>query len=83
MNNEYMEFVRVSSYSGTSTTGKIELGGGLKFERLKGKDVIIVEDNIETTLSHFVPLLIERAEPLSVEVCTIIAKRLPEPSHCL
>ena len=64
-----MEFMRVSSYEGTETTGKVKLLGGLKTEDLQGRDVIIVEDIIDTgtTLSHVLPILMEQAKPKSVE----------------
>jgi hypoxanthine phosphoribosyltransferase len=80
-----MEFLRVSSYEGASTTGKIQLGGGLKVEELEGKDVILVEDIIDTgtTLSHLAPLLKEQTKPnpiKSLEVCSLLLKRLDEPA---
>ena len=77
-----MEFMRVSSYEGTETTGKVKLLGGLKTEDLQGRDVIIVEDIIDTgtTLSHVLPILKEQAKPKSVEVCTMLSKRLPQPA---
>jgi hypoxanthine phosphoribosyltransferase len=79
----YMEFLRVSSYEGTSTTGKIQLGGGLKMGELEGKDVILVEDIIDTgtTLFYLAPLLKEQAKTMkSVEVCSLLVKRLDEPA---
>ena len=79
-----MEFLKVSTYySGTESSGKIELGGGFKFENLKDKDVIIVEDMIDsgTTLSQLVPLLKEKAGPRSVEVCTILARNVPNSDN--
>jgi hypoxanthine phosphoribosyltransferase len=78
----YMDFLRVSSYEGTSTTGSVSIGGGLKYEELEGKDVIIVEDIIDTgtTLSHVLPMLLEKAKPKSMEVCSLLVKRLDEPA---
>ena len=77
-----MEFLRVSSYEGTETTGNVQLLGGLKIEELQGKEVIIVEDIIDTgtTLSHVLPILQEQAKPKSIEVCTMLSKRLPQPA---
>lgn len=77
-----MEFMRASSYHGTSSTGKVELSGGLKVEHLKGKDVIIVEDIVDTgtTLSHLLPVLQERGSPKSLEVCSLLSKRLEQPA---
>lgn len=78
-----MEFLRVSSYEGTSTTGKIQVGGGLKMEELKAKDVILVEDIIDTgtTLFHLVPLLREQVPTIkSIETVALLSKRLDEPA---
>lgn len=78
------EFIRVSSYEGTSSTGNIKVGGGVDFANLTGKHVIIVEDIVDTgtTLSHLLPTLQEKAEPTSIQVCTLLAKRLDEPAKC-
>lgn len=78
-----MEFLRVSSYNGTSTTGSIEIGGGLKMEALERKHVILIEDIIDTgtTLFELIPLLKERAKSIqSLEVCSLLSKRLSEPA---
>jgi hypoxanthine phosphoribosyltransferase len=76
------EFLRVSSYHGTSSTGNVQIAGGLKYEELAGKDLILVEDIIDTgtTLSHLMPILTEKAKPKSMEVCTLLTKRLPKPA---
>lgn len=79
----YMEFLRVSSYEGSSTSGNVKIGGGLKYSDLEAKDVILVEDIIDTgtTLSHLVPILMEEVPSIkSIEVCTLLSKRLKEPA---
>lgn len=76
-----MEFLRVSSYAGASTTGKITIGGGLKMDELEGKDVILVEDIIDTgtTLFHLIPLLKEQVKSIkSIETVALLSKRLDE-----
>lgn len=77
-----MEFLRASSYEGTSTTGKVDVVGGQKFEDMTGRDVLIVEDIIDTgtTLSHLLPMLQEQAKPKSLEVCSLLIKRLDKPA---
>ena len=61
-----MEFIRVSSYEGTESTGNVKIGGGIDLESLKGKHVILVEDIVDTgtTLSHLIPVLNEKAKPV-------------------
>lgn len=78
----YTEFIRVSSYEGTETSGNIEVLGGLKFKDLAGKDVILVEDIVDTgtTMYHLMPKLKEMAKVKSIEICTLLTKRLPEPA---
>jgi hypoxanthine phosphoribosyltransferase len=79
----YMEFLRVSSYEGTSTTGNITVEGQQKlYKELEGKDVIIVEDIVDTgtTLSLLMPILREKADPKSMEICSLLTKRLDAPA---
>lgn len=69
-----IEFVRYSSYEGTSTTGKITKMLGMKSE-IVGQDVIIVEDIIDTgfTLSNAIKEL-RRDQPNSVKVVSLLMK---------
>jgi hypoxanthine phosphoribosyltransferase len=79
----FTEFLRVSSYHGTSTTGKVNVSGAFKVEDFNGRDVILVEDIIDTgtTLSQLIPMLKEQCPSMkSVEICSLLSKRLPEPA---
>ena len=69
-----MDFMSVGSYEGTESTGKITLKKDLD-ESLEGRDVIIVEDIIDSgrTLSHLVKLFAER-KPASIRLCTLLDK---------
>mmetsp|Transcript_31755 Transcript_31755/g.64161 ORF Transcript_31755/g.64161 Transcript_31755/m.64161 type:complete len:214 (-) Transcript_31755:1065-1706(-) len=80
----YTEFLRLSSYEGAETSGTVKARGGLHYQDLTGKDVLIVEDIIDTgtTLSHLLPVLKREANPKSVEVCTLLTKRLQTPAKC-
>lgn len=76
-----VEFIRASSYEGTNSTGQVHLtAGGLKPNALSGRHVIVIEDIVDTgtTLSILVPHLKEESQPSSVEVCTLLDKRLPD-----
>lgn len=74
-NDVKIEFIQVSSY-GASTVGSenIELKLDLK-ESIEGKDVIIVEDIIDTgrTLSYLIEHLKGR-NPNSLKLCTLLDK---------
>lgn len=70
-----MDFMAVSSYgSGTESSGSIKMIKDLD-ESIEGKDVIIVEDIIDSgrTLDKLVELLGTR-NPNSIRVCTLLDK---------
>lgn len=71
-----IDFMVVSSYGGanTSSTGLVKIVKDLD-QDLTGKDVLIVEDILDTgiTLSNLVPMLRLR-NPNSVRLCTILSK---------
>lgn len=70
-----MDFMSVSSYgSGTESSGVVKIVKDLD-EPLEGKDVIIVEDIIDSgrTLFHLMKILNERG-PKSMHICTLLDK---------
>ena len=71
------DFIRAKSYDGTSSTGKVVVSG-CDMEKLRGKDVLLVEDIVDTgtTMSMLVPLLVSHA-PASVKVASLLEKRTP------
>ena len=77
INNDLeLEFMRVSSYgSSTISSGTIDLKLDLD-SSVKGKDVIIVEDIIDTgrTLFYLKEHLLKQ-EPISLKICTLLDKK--------
>ncbi len=71
-----VEFVRVSSYGTESaTTGKIRLTYELETE-IRGKDVLIIEDIIDTGLTiSFLMDYLYSFNPKSVQICALIDKQ--------
>ena len=70
-----LDFMSVSSYgSGTQSSGAVRIIKDLD-EPLEGKDVIIVEDIIDSgrTLSYLIEILKKR-NPKSIELCTLLDK---------
>lgn len=67
-------FIKVSSYSGTESTGNIKETIGLPTD-LHNRDVILVEDIVDTgfTLSHILKE-VRAQHPASVKVCTLLLK---------
>jgi hypoxanthine phosphoribosyltransferase len=69
-----VSFVKLSSYQGLSSTGKVNKAFGLGKE-VEGRDVILVEDIIDSgkTLSAFIPQL-EELRPRSVTTAALLVK---------
>lgn len=67
-------FIRVASYQGTSSTGKVKEILGLQ-EDIAGRDVVILEDIVDT--GHTMQMLLEQIgakQPASLEVATFLIK---------
>lgn len=67
-------FIRVASYEGTSSTGKVKEVMGLK-EDIAGRHVVIVEDIVDTgtTMKQMISQL-EEKNPASIHICTLLLK---------
>ncbi|MDE2144219.1 MAG: hypoxanthine phosphoribosyltransferase, partial [Elusimicrobia bacterium] len=70
----HVDFLAVSSYAGTASTGTIRVLLDLR-ENPEGRDVLVVEDIVDTglTLSSLTETLRAR-KPRSLEVCTLLDK---------
>lgn len=68
------DFMAVSSYSGTESTGKLNIKKDLGCD-ITGRHVVILEDILDTgfTLSRTVELLKSR-NPASLKICTLLDK---------
>jgi hypoxanthine phosphoribosyltransferase len=70
-----VDFIRIASYgAGTSSSGQIRLTKALELD-IRGKDVLIVEDIVDTGLSiaSLVDYL-QGYEPNSIRICALIDK---------
>ena len=70
-----MDFMSVSSYGdGTSSSGVVKIAKDLD-ESLEGKDVLVVEDIIDSgrTLYYLLQIL-EKRNPNSMKLCTLLDK---------
>ncbi len=69
-----IHFAKFSSYEGTETTGKVKQLIGVNCD-LRGRDVIIVEDIIDTgtTMYDLLPKIREMGVS-SLEICTLLLK---------
>ncbi len=68
------EFITISSYSGTDTTGEVMLRTDLR-DSIEGKDVLVVEDIIDTgrSMSYLLEHL-KSKNPRTLKVCTLANK---------
>lgn len=67
-------FVKVSSYQGSQSTGLIKEAFGLP-DNLNGKDVILVEDIVDTGLTlEYILKEVWKQSPASVKVCSLLLK---------
>ena len=70
-----LDFMSVSSYGdGTTSSGRVKIAKDLD-ESLEGKDVIVIEDIIDSgrTLSYLLDVLAKR-NPNSLKLCTLLDK---------
>jgi len=79
-----VEFVRIKSYEDDSSTGKVSITGIESLENLKGANVLIVEDIIDTgtTMERFIDVL-KNYELKSVRVASLFLKRNPRSNGFL
>lgn len=74
INSCKINFVRYSSYAGTSSTGKVKELMGLT-EDIEGKDVVIIEDIVDTGLTAKMMVEdLEKRNPASLRFVTLLHK---------
>ena len=79
-----VDFMAVSSYgAGTTSSGQVKITKDLS-ERIEGRDIIVVEDILDSgnTLSYLLQILQAR-HPASMKLCTLLDKpdRRIKPVH--
>jgi len=70
-----VDFIKLSSYgAGTKTSGKVKVVQGLKTS-IKGRDVLIVEDIVDTGLTvSFLMDYLRKKKPASLKLCVLVDK---------
>ncbi len=76
-----IEFISVSSYQGTTSTGHVRLIQDVSAD-IAGKQVILIEDIIDSglTVDYLLKVLLVR-QPASLRVCTLLAKPSQHRMH--
>ena len=69
-----ISFVKLASYQGTTSTGKVKEIFGIN-EDLTDRTVIIIEDIVDTglTMAHMLDVL-KQQNPASIDICTLLLK---------
>ena len=69
-----VEFIRLSSYGGGKSPGKIKLLQGVQ-AKIKGRHVLVIEDIIDTGFTTaFVLDYLSKEKPASLKLCTLTDK---------
>lgn len=69
------DFMEVSSYKGSESTGIVRITKDLK-NSIEGKDVLIVEDILDSGLTlSYITRLLQTRNPKSLKICTLLDKR--------
>ncbi|MDR1696541.1 MAG: hypoxanthine phosphoribosyltransferase [Endomicrobium sp.] len=70
-----VDFITLTSYSGTSSGGKVKLISNLK-EKIENRDIIIVEDIVDTGITlDFLLKQLRLQNPKSVKTCVLLDKK--------
>lgn len=74
----YFDFIKVSSYSGVSSTGEVHIDG-CDVQKLRGKHVLFIEDIIDTglTMTKIFEFMKAQIIPASINVVSLCEKRTP------
>ena len=69
-----VDFIKVASYNGKQSTGKIKFEKDISSD-ISGKNVIIVEDIIDSGITiNFLKEVIEKKNPKSLKIATLLLK---------
>jgi hypoxanthine phosphoribosyltransferase len=70
-----IDFLIVSSYIKTQSTGEIEIHADLR-EGVKGRHVLLIEDIVDTGLSlDYISKMLLKRDPSSLKICALLDKR--------
>jgi len=76
--NYTCEYIFAKSYKGTRSTGNVSVSGINDYSVLRDRNVLVVEDIVDTgaTLSQLLPILQDSGKPKTLEVISLLDKRL-------
>ena len=69
------ETIKISSYEGTESSGNVKLNLDLENSKIEGKDVLIVEDIVDTGKSmEYLLRHLKNKNPKSLKLCALLSK---------
>lgn len=81
----HVTFIRLASYgTSTASSGQVEVIMGLSAESIANKDIVVVEDIVDTGLTtHAALQYLQRYQPASLALCALLDKpaRRQVPVH--
>ena len=74
--NARLEFLRVSSYKGDKSTGKVELNLSISKEVIEKENIVIIEDIVDTgNTLKFLKEYLSNMNPKSIKIVTLLNKK--------
>ena len=75
--NAILEFIKISSYIGEESSGKVTLNLEVKKENIENKHVIIIEDIVDTgrSLDYLTKHILEM-KPKTLKTCALLDKKI-------
>lgn len=70
-----VEFIKISSYEGTQSTGEIRKYLDIDKKKVEGKNVLIIEDIVDTGRSmHYLVEHLKEKNPKDIKICSLLSK---------
>ena len=70
-----VEFIKISSYEGTESTGEIKKYLDIDKKKVEDKNVLIIEDIVDTGRSmHYLIEQLKEKNPKDIKICSLLSK---------
>ena len=70
-----LEFIKISSYEGTESTGEIKRYLDIDKKKVENKNILIIEDIVDTGRSmHYLIKHLKEKNPKDIKICSLLSK---------
>ena len=70
-----VEFIKISSYEGTESTGEIRKYLDIDKKKVEGRNILIIEDIVDTGRSiHYLIKHLKEKNPKDMKICSLLSK---------